>query len=865
MNVAVLLLKYVAEYQSLLLLYGCWPEWPLWTYHARYHLLRFGNLHLQNQQRILGPALAIIGDLFGNASGPAQRFENGVTMLLIGIWMAEQQGKLFVDITTSISNEAKTEIAALLRLIGSTGAGVLDSGSQLITQPLKYMLSGQMPSTLYEAGSHAAAAAISTVAQSVHSTQQRTVWAAFYRYMPLNAGEIRMVEIEAGLGSSVIRCAIVHDQLNKYRAHSSDDRFGTTYEALSYTWGNSTKKESIELFDRCSSRSRDITGNAQSFRWLHVTSNCAAALRRLRHKSEKRRVWIDAICIDQSNIAERNSQVRLMAQIYRNARRAIVYLGDASVKESDAISTLIYLHQSKSLCVSDLLHDERVGAVQHLLARPWFSRIWVLQEVYMATSAVALFGVGSYSWTNLVSMLHESKRLLWNLIQIPLPYAIQVQDDNLCAKNLFDLLCRSRHCAATDPRDKYFALLSMVEDAETNDLAADYSKDVSDIFTKLAIYLLEHIGLDFLTAVEGSFGSGTLPSWVPDWSSSTGLGHLPQSKDIVKRAGGARERATFRLETRYLPDPDVDTKLMDLLLEADGLEEEYFATIFQDPDFVMQHRSERASSIVVNWDGRSQDHHQTYEEMIEHRGGAEGWSNFPRGTGIHLNPTPEDWSVVVGQYCMDAKIPTNGNDSLQMPVFTISGVSVDTVEYVTPVCALAGNDISETIAKWYRDIRDHISEPDEYVNVDFDVHERLTSSSLSQEHRILDSFYRAITWEAMHSYTSLKLDDTTNIDSLPHERIDLDTDLAGFSAAVQLATTNRMIFITTDKRLGLCPAETQIGDEVAVFCGAVYPCVLRKVAQSSCFNLVGGNCYLQGIMDGEMIQEKTKLEEFVIW
>lgn len=151
-----------------------------------------------------------------------------------------------------------------------------------------------------------------------------------------------------------------------------------------------------------------------------------------------------------------------MAQIYRNAHRTIVSLGDASIKDSEAISTLIDLHRSKSFCVIDLLQSERVEAIQHLLAQPWFSRIWVLQEVYMAISTKALYGPRSFDWQALILMLHESKRLLWNLIQIPLPYAIQIQDDNLCAKNLFDLLWKSLHCVATDPRDKYFALLSMV-------------------------------------------------------------------------------------------------------------------------------------------------------------------------------------------------------------------------------------------------------------------------------------------------------------------------------------------------------------------------------------------------------------------
>ena len=81
-----------------------------------------------------------------------------------------------------------------------------------------------------------------------------------------------------------------------------------------------------------------------------------------------------------------------------------------------------------------------------------------------------------------------------------------------------------------------------------NNLAIDYSKDVAEIFTKLAIYLLEHIGLDFLTAIEGSVGSGMLLSWVPDWSISTGLGYLQPRKARTKHAGGPCGHSVFKLE-----------------------------------------------------------------------------------------------------------------------------------------------------------------------------------------------------------------------------------------------------------------------------------------------------------------------------
>lgn len=63
---------------------------------------------------------------------------------------------------------------------------------------------------------------------------------------------------------------------------------------------------------------------------LSVTKNCEYALRTLRQKDQERVLWIDAICIDQSNIPERGHQVQLMSKIYAQAIRVLAYLGEAS-------------------------------------------------------------------------------------------------------------------------------------------------------------------------------------------------------------------------------------------------------------------------------------------------------------------------------------------------------------------------------------------------------------------------------------------------------------------------------------------------------------------------------------------------------
>ena len=99
---------------------------------------------------------------------------------------------------------------------------------------------------------------------------------------------------------------------------------GMPYEALSYTWGiNKTTKQ--------------IILNGKRFM---VTENLYSALQYLRFKNEDRILWIDAICIDQTQIAERNHQVRHMASIYRDADRVLFWLGEPTYETDLLISSL---------------------------------------------------------------------------------------------------------------------------------------------------------------------------------------------------------------------------------------------------------------------------------------------------------------------------------------------------------------------------------------------------------------------------------------------------------------------------------------------------------------------------------------------
>lgn len=85
-----------------------------------------------------------------------------------------------------------------------------------------------------------------------------------------------------------------------------------SYEALSYVWGETADN----VFVLC--------GGSK----IMITPNCLAALKKLRLSTKERYLWVDAICIDQSSIPERNQQVARMGEIYMSASRVVIWLGD---------------------------------------------------------------------------------------------------------------------------------------------------------------------------------------------------------------------------------------------------------------------------------------------------------------------------------------------------------------------------------------------------------------------------------------------------------------------------------------------------------------------------------------------------------
>jgi hypothetical protein len=141
-----------------------------------------------------------------------------------------------------------------------------------------------------------------------------------------------------------------------------------SYETISYVWGDAKRRSSV-MIDGCR---------------LSVPQSAEQALQRLRYPDQRsRNLWIDAISINQKDVAERSDQVANMHMIYSSLKRGLIWIGDGEGLELSVFKAI--------RAVLNLTHDSlpRVfassnqlppgidtGALAKFLINDWFSRLW---------------------------------------------------------------------------------------------------------------------------------------------------------------------------------------------------------------------------------------------------------------------------------------------------------------------------------------------------------------------------------------------------------------------------------------------------------------------------------------------------------
>ena len=389
-----------------------------------------------------------------------------------------------------------------------------------------------------------------------------------YTYQTLSVNELtRVVVVEPGTFNDPVRCSlctIPKQRLTHTSAKDSDlPLIGENSDSIATALEHSRPSLSQAIHRQLeNTASDDLVYNALSYVWgppeldaplicdgqhCRITINLHQALRRFRKPNKRLYIWVDAICINQKDAAERSEQVQLMKQIYEQAEHVLIWLGDED-EETHLVLRLLGAHRKKADQPWFHVRTEfgadapEWAAMIRWLNRPWFWRVWTIQEARVAKCAIVYFGPHSIDLAIVDSVLslhisrddnHDLAGHLEEAFRLP-GLSVRLNESNTFSckcRSLLDLLLMSRRHQATDPRDKVYGLLGLVQDMSEQDLQSplinpDYKKAKEKVYRDTALFIIvKDCSLKVIQATyhgEQFFYHRDVPSWVPRWDQQDG-------------------------------------------------------------------------------------------------------------------------------------------------------------------------------------------------------------------------------------------------------------------------------------------------------------------------------------------------------
>jgi hypothetical protein len=527
------------------------------------------------------------------------------------------------------------------------------------------------------------------------------------------------------------------------------------YGCLSYVWGDMSVTKSI------------LVNNHQ----VQVTTNLHDALQHVRKRDELVKIWVDAICINQSDVMEKNYQVYLMEKIYKRCALVYIWLGRQEVNGAVKGDPFRYLQhfQSNKHCYElpgfrrsqsngTFIFERNVEMTSLLndfltIARcPWWTRAWTVQESILPQKTRFMYSHWHTTWEifadyNDLKIRHGYTCCFDAFEELTQAQSLEITEINKWAFQIEyghgarlrlggpkevsspDWFLRIIHTFSSrqskDPRDKIYSLLALASPAYFSDFRPDYKREVWDVYLEVFCRMLEEASWDWSCFMGDGFGSAILglPSWVRDFSTVVPV-------DVV---GSQQRRMWFKNIYHASLEPLGNMKIVK------GIEL----------------------------------HHRGYwADRIKFVGPAEG--TLPASQLLN------QWI----ELCRKA-----------------SGVVNKEVLRKT-FCRIICGDV---------------------------VKER--------------------SWHTFNRARQADLPDKLHFKQLMNG--DLTIDGQGFGWGITFSMKGRSFFVTESRKMGLCSPNTLPGDEVWVLNGFLWPFVFRSQLSSEMIFSMVGDCFLQGIMDGE--------------
>ncbi|KAK3704153.1 hypothetical protein LTR37_013993 [Vermiconidia calcicola] len=354
-----------------------------------------------------------------------------------------------------------------------------------------------------------------------------------------------------------------------------------SFAAISYVWGDSKRQKKIILNDHA----------------ISVGHSAYAALRHTGYKDTNQHIWIDALCINQSDKEERSQQVSLMGEVYGKAEPVWLWTGGYT-KDTETLANLMNrLAFMRDPSKSDFDFDSRDGRIlvglsstewlslAAVLRSPFWHRVWILQEIIMGAArgqAIVLFGRFWMQYDTLAKLVRALVKAAVFLVQSD-PGELHSEVLDVMVNGIvfhrhmgildafesgtcdsIDALDFNTILDATDPRDRVYGLMGLIRSLR---IRPDYNKSISQVYRETTVATLEQaVSLNGLTrcGANNNAGSG-LPSWAFNWDNKIkhhGLSKIleAQSKLYNACAGHAADFSACgsRLSVRGCKLMDVD-------------------------------------------------------------------------------------------------------------------------------------------------------------------------------------------------------------------------------------------------------------------------------------------------------------------
>ncbi|MCJ1404110.1 hypothetical protein MMC11_007335 [Xylographa trunciseda] len=587
------------------------------------------------------------------------------------------------------------------------------------------------------------------------------------------------------------------------------------YEALSYVWGEAATTGRI----KCAGTD------------LRITPNLTAALCRLRLTSVERLLWADQLCINQNNLEERGKQVNMMRSIYKTAETVLVWLGPdheqeaeyakslitailplvLSDGEEDVIETMMHFPTDKSLVEHGLPPRDHPqwDALVHLTNLPYFKRVWVIQEVSVASMVLMIWGETK------IDMLWFRSAISW-ASRNNCAFSTDVEPAegskpgldaapfmvvNRPSGSLLQLLTRTEACQATDPRDKVYALLGLVDDHLSEAvplIKADYTKPLVRAYCDTTRHIISSTqSLEVLCYnVHSARIAEGFPSWMPRFD-----------QGIVDpwRLYGEHEACMSTIANVRETD---DEQL--LLLDGVRIDEVECADIILVEDEPPDTMS-KAWKLAMDKLADSRTLKSLFKDFI---------------------------FVMTGGTMIDEdSAPILANDTLLLEFLDYQISRILRALYALP------NKKPDQCLRHLLEMAEIAASLLLTVNDELDIHHKHFSSRQRIEIKDRLAQCHPDATSTMNEQLSNRL-----------ESLWIDNDWRRFSISYANAGEYRKFFITKKHSMAIGPQAMQSGDLVCVLFGGQTPFVLRPRPESD-YHVFIGECYIHGWMHGEAIEE----------